>query len=221
MHHAKRFRYAVTMAAAGLILSGSALDAVAAEPSAPLAAKTAAATAAHSGGGQVSAAARTSTYLWFKKNSKNPSKSRLSLVYVQQGGDGRTHSFTVDSWRAGSGNGSTNTCARNKGWLPNGTYGIKAFYSAHNGGSHGVNGISWLLSNHKCHSGTNRTELFIHSEMRPNGTQGPRTGGDSPYRWDGDSDYKSNGCIKLKPSDIRELKGYRSNYPKPTKLYVS
>ncbi|WP_268257067.1 L,D-transpeptidase family protein [Streptomyces capitiformicae] len=129
----------------------------------------------------------------------------------------RTRSYTLDSWRAGSGNGSTNPCKRNAGWLPNGTYKIKQFYNNHNGGSRGVNGISWLLNDRKCHNGTPRTELFIHSEMLPNG----RPGGSEPYRWDGNSDYKSNGCIKLRPSDIRELKSYRADFPKPTRLFVS
>ncbi|MFF6828653.1 hypothetical protein OG739_36870 [Streptomyces longwoodensis] len=219
MHNVKRVRCAVTMAAAGLVLSGTAITAVAADSSSATAPKAAAATGTHSA--DVAAAGRSYTYLMFKKNSRNPSNSRLSLVYVNMNNPDHPHSYTVNSWRAGSGNGSKDTCARNRGWLPNGEYAIKAFYDHHNGGSHGVNGVSWLLSNHKCHSGTWRTDLFIHSEMRPNGTQGPRTGGDSSYRWDGNGDYKSNGCIKLKPSDIRELKGYRSGYPKPTRLFVS
>ncbi|MFF8928228.1 L,D-transpeptidase family protein [Streptomyces longwoodensis] len=165
--------------------------------------------------GSSTAATRSYTYLSFKKNSSNPTNSRLSLIYVQQSGD-RVHSFTVASWRAGSGNGSRNSCARNAGWLPNGTYKIRAFYNHHNGGPRGVNGISWLLNDARCSNGTPRTALFIHSEMLPSGAQGRS----EPYRWDGNSDYKSAGCIKLKPSDVRQLKGYRANYPHPTKLYV-
>ncbi|MCT9089654.1 hypothetical protein N4G70_12305 [Streptomyces sp. ASQP_92] len=213
MRKIKGFRYAVTLGAAALALSGTAVSAMAASSPAVPAAKTATA--------DTSAAARSYTYLTFKKNAGNPSNSRLSLVYVNMVNPDHPHSSTVDSWRAGSGSGSTNTCARNQGWLPNGEYGIRAFYSNHNGGAHGVNGVSWLLSDHKCHNGTWRTDLFIHSEMRPNGTQGPSTGGDSPYRWDGNGDYKSNGCIKLKPADIRQLMGYRANLPKPIKLFVS
>ncbi|GHG62230.1 L,D-transpeptidase family protein [Streptomyces griseocarneus] len=222
MNHVKRFTYAVTMATAALILPGPALNAVAAEaPTAPAAnVNTGAATNASSDDAS-SSAARSYTYLSFKKNPRDPSNSRLSLVFVQRIDADRQRTYTVDSWRAGSGNGSKDTCATNKGWLPDGTYDIKTFYNNHNGGSRGVNGISWLLSDHKCHTGKKRTELFIHSEMRPNGTQGPANGGDSPYRWDGDRDYKSNGCIKLKPSDIRELRGYRDTYPKPAKLYIS
>ncbi|MFC5144525.1 hypothetical protein [Streptomyces aureoversilis] len=50
-------------------------------------------------------------------------------------------------------------------------------------------------------------------QLRPDGTQGPKSGSDSPYRWDGDRDYKPNGCIKLKPSGIRDLKSCRDTYP--------
>lgn len=156
------------------------------------------------------------TYLQFKKNSSNPSNSKLSFIYVHTVND-IPHTTTVASWRAGSGSGSTNSCLRNKGWLPNGTYKIKQFYPHHNGGLHGVNGISWLLNDTTCWNGTPRTELFIHSEMKPDGTQGSA----EPYRWDGNSDYKSNGCIKLKPTDIRRLKELRNSYPLPKKLYVS
>ncbi|MEU4345893.1 L,D-transpeptidase family protein [Streptomyces sp. NPDC023838] len=128
------------------------------------------------------------------------------------------HTSTVASWRAGSGTGSTNSCLPNRGVLPRGTYPVKAYYPHHNGGLHGVNGISWYIGDKRCKpGGTNRTALFIHSEMLPSGGQGSA----EPYRWNGNSDYKSNGCIKLKPSDIRELQGYRAKFPRPTQLYVS
>lgn len=103
---------------------------------------------------------------------------------------------------------------------PSATYDIKTFDAHHPGGPHGVNGISWYIGNKRCKphgKGTNRTQLFIHSEMLPSG----KPGSSEPYRWDGNSDYKSNGCIKLKPADARDLMGYRSNYPHPGKLYVS
>jgi hypothetical protein len=163
------------------------------------------------------ASATRSTYLQFVKNAKNPSNSRLRLISLTTSNPDHPISRVVASWRAGSGSGSTDSCKRNTGWLPNGTYKIRVFYSHHNGGAHGVNGISWLLSDHRCHNGTWRTDLFVHSEMLPSGKQG----GSEPYRWDGNSDYKSNGCIKLEPSDIRQLAAYRSTYPKPTRLYVS
>ncbi|MFE9098747.1 hypothetical protein [Streptomyces sp. NPDC007264] len=162
------------------------------------------------------AASSNYSYLWFRKNSRNPANSRLEFVFVQDNGD-RHHVFTVASWRAGSGSGSTNSCLKNRGWLPNGTYKMLDFTKHHNGGAHGVNGIAWHISDHKCSNGTWRTDLFIHSEMLPSGRQGSS----EPYRWDGASDYRSNGCIKLKPADIRRLSDLRSSYPMPKKLYVS
>ncbi|MEU0846313.1 hypothetical protein ABZ370_43740 [Streptomyces sp. NPDC005962] len=160
------------------------------------------------------AAAGGHTYLQFTKRS-SPQNSRLSLVLVPASSPG--HPRTLGSWRAGSGNGSKDTCASNAGWLPNGTYKIQRFDNHHDGGLRGINGISWYVGDHECHSGHPRTELFIHSEMLPSG----RAGSSEPYRWDGNSDYKSNGCIKLKPSDIRKLRSlYTSGSPKPTKLYV-
>ncbi|MGW1159223.1 L,D-transpeptidase [Streptomyces sp. NPDC002519] len=161
------------------------------------------------------AASANYSYLEFKKGS-NPQNSRLYFVYVQASNPDHPHSHTVGSWRAGSGNGSKNTCASNAGWLPNGSYSIKAFYPHHNGGPHGVNGIAWYLGDHRCHSGHWRTDLFVHSEMLPSGS----AGSSEPYRWDGASDYKSNGCIKLKPSDIRALRDLQASYPDPRTLYV-
>lgn len=155
------------------------------------------------------------TYLEFDKGS-NPQNSRLYFVYVQGSNPDHPHIHTLGSWRAGSGNGSKDTCASNAGWLPNGTYSIKKYYPHHNGGAHGVNGIAWYLGDHKCHSGRWRTDLFVHSEMLPSG----KAGSSEPYRWDGNSDYKSNGCIKLKPSDIRALRDLQASYPNPHTLYV-
>ncbi|MFD8219733.1 hypothetical protein ACFV2U_40130 [Streptomyces sp. NPDC059697] len=162
------------------------------------------------------AASGNFSYLQFKKGS-NPQNSRLYFVFVQATNPDHVHSWTLGSWRAGSGTGSKNTCASNHGWLPNGTYTIKAFYKHHNGGLHGVNGIAWYIGNHNCQTGHPRTDLFVHSEMLPSGKAGTA----EPYRWDGNSDYKSNGCIKLKPADIRSLRDLQSGYPDPHKLYVS
>ena len=52
--------------------------------------------------------------------------------------------------------------------------------------------------------------------MLPDG----RAGSFEPYRWDGNSDYKSNECIKLKPSDIRQLRSLQTSYPSPHQLVV-
>ncbi|GHF17693.1 L,D-transpeptidase family protein [Streptomyces morookaense] len=158
------------------------------------------------------AAGSSYTYLEFKKGS-DPLNSRLRFVQVQRTSGDRTRTTVLDSWRAGSGNGSKDTCATNRGWLPDGTYTIGTYYPHHDGGPHGVNGIAWDIGNHKCHTGKWRTELFIHSRMLPGGAQGS-----GPYRWTGT--YTSNGCIKLSPHDIRELQSRWNNYPHPGKLYV-
>lgn len=202
-------RKSIAIAAAGVALAGAVSTLPAAAAARPATGGTAA--------DLTPTASHVSTYLTFKKNHKNPSNSRLSLVVLNTSNPDHPTSYTAGSWRAGSGNGSENTCKRNQGWLPNGTYRIRAFYRHHDGGPHGVNGIAWLLSDRRCWNGTPRTDLFIHSEMLPSGRQGHS----EPYRWDGVSDYRSNGCIKLKPSDIRQLAADRASYPAPTELYVS
>ncbi|MGI5403012.1 L,D-transpeptidase family protein [Streptomyces sp. CA-135486] len=170
------------------------------------------------------AKAKNFTYLSFKKNKKNPSNSRLSLVFVQQVNPDKVRTWTVDTWRAGSGLGTAknkigrNACVSNVGWLPNGTYKIKGYYNNFDGR---IKGHVWQLQDMRCKNGgkkgTKRDALFIHSEMRRDGSRGTS----EPQRWDGNSDYLSEGCIKLKPADIRELRDYRSVYPRPSKLYVS
>lgn len=168
------------------------------------------------------AAAKGTTYLSFKKNKKDPSNSRLSFYFIQQVTPDKTRTWLVDSWRAGSGLGTAHNeigrdgCKSFVGWLPSGTYNIRSFSDRFEGD---INGIVWRLSDKRCKgkSKTNRTALFIHSEMKKNG----QPGSTEKTRWDGNSDYTSNGCVKLKPADVRELKSYRSSYPKPTRLYVS
>ncbi|OAR23053.1 hypothetical protein A8W25_26385 [Streptomyces sp. ERV7] len=170
-------------------------------------------------GSTKAAASRSYTYLSFKINRKDTSNSRLSLVYVQVINPDKVRTYTVKTWRAGSGTGSTNACLKNRGVLPSGDYTIRSFEAHKDGGRGGIHGLAWYVGERPCkpHSKVNRDALFVHSEMLPNGKQGKS----EPYRWDGNSDYKSNGCIKLKPSDARDLAGFRSNYPHPGKLYVS
>ena len=99
--------------------------------------------------------------------------------------------------RAGSGNGNTNACVRNAGWLPDGGYNNEdsdsnshlSFYNK-TWGNPVVRGWVWDLGNKKCSNGTLRSELFIHSE----GTSG----------WT-ESNYKSEGCIKINQTDRSHL----------------
>ncbi|MEV6548388.1 hypothetical protein AB0M57_06705 [Streptomyces sp. NPDC051597] len=215
-----RFAYGavVAMAVAGIgALPAQASPAHAKTAQEQSAASATSATSTTSTSGKA-AASRSYTYLSFKINKKDTSNSRLSLVYVQVVNPDKVRTYTVKTWRAGSGTGSTNSCLKNRGVLPKGDYRIRSFEAHKDGGKGGIHGLAWYIGEHLCKPhGVKRDALFVHSEMLPNGKQGKT----EPYRWDGNSDYKSNGCIKLKPSDARDLAGFRSNYPHPGKLYVS
>ncbi|MFI6701723.1 L,D-transpeptidase [Streptomyces sp. NPDC050509] len=119
----------------------------------------------------------------------------------------------VADFRAGSGT-STSDCVRNEGWLPNGTYTIKGHYTSYNGRL--IKGYAIDIGSKKCHNGTPRTELFIHSEMTRSGGQGST----ESRRWDGTNDYKSNGCIKMHPEDIKKLFRNLKRNGWPTTLQV-
>ncbi|MEU2185173.1 L,D-transpeptidase [Streptomyces thermolilacinus] len=136
------------------------------------------------------------TTLKFTRNHGDPLNSRLAVV---RGGK------TVAVFRAGSGLGADhpqgrNECAREKGWLPAGTYAVGARTTRYNGSV--IKGYAIPLSDKTCENGrTPRTELFIHSEMTRDGGRGKPEG----QRWDGVNDYKSAGCVKLSPQDIKKL----------------
>lgn len=134
------------------------------------------------------AAPEAATQLVFDKNKSDQTSSRL---LVKKG------NRTLASYRAGSGY-STNACARQQGWLPNGNYSVLG-HERHKNSI--IKGYAIHISNHKCKNGTLRSGLFIHSEMTPGGGQG----GSESSRWDGVQDYKSLGCIKLRPADIKAL----------------
>ncbi|WEV23766.1 hypothetical protein OYE22_00165 [Streptomyces sp. 71268] len=149
-------------------------------------------------------------YLRFDKGSVT--NSRLELVKRTAGRD-----KVLKKYKAGSGQ-TKNTCAVGKGWLPNAE---KKPYAVewHRKNFDGIiNGLVIKLSDRKCHNGTKRTELFIHSEMKPNGKQGTI----ESERWTNSNpnDYYSNGCIKLNPTDIRDLFKRLDRIGWPKKLYV-
>lgn len=155
-----------------------------------------------------SAAAASSYYLKFHKNQRNQTKSALYLMKRVSGPD-----RVIKKYRAGSGV-TKNSCTRNAGWLPNGTYKIQ-FHQRHYNGSL-IKGYVIKISDKRCHNGTLRNDLFIHSEMTHSGGQGST----EPFRWDGPSDYKSSGCIKLKPAHIKNLFSTADSRGWPTKLKV-
>ncbi|MDX3640741.1 L,D-transpeptidase [Streptomyces sp. MB09-02B] len=155
-----------------------------------------------------SGAQAKSTY-YFKFDKSTNTNSRLYLIERRPEKPERA----IATWRAGSGHG-TDSCKKNVGWLPNGKYKIKKYNTTYNGSL--IKGYAFALENKKCSNGTNRTELFIHSEMKQNGN----AGNTEATRWDGDNDYKSAGCIKLKPADIKAVYKKAKSVGFPTQLTV-
>ncbi|MFB7454679.1 peptidoglycan-binding protein [Streptomyces sp. NPDC056194] len=157
--------------------------------------------------------------LQFSKNWKSPTYSKLSLVR-----DGKT----LKSWRAGSGK-NKDECASGVGWLPSGAYRVQAHFTNRDGNA--IDGYAIQLPDKPCRpkAGTKqkrviRTDLFIHSEMTRYGTQGKDTPGrDDADRWENANDYKSLGCIKLTPTDIKDLfkRLDQARWPKNLTLYVN
>ncbi|WP_327350515.1 L,D-transpeptidase [Streptomyces sp. NBC_01304] len=148
-------------------------------------------------------------YLVFNKNWSDQTKSSLTLYrYLSS----RDRVVKVDSWRAGSGS-NHNACRHNGGgWLPNGTYKIKTKQKNFDGTK--IKGYVMQLADFRCGNNQLRDELFIHSEMKKNGYPGSS----EQWRWtdSNPNDYYSAGCVKLRPSAIKEL----FEYAKPTKLVV-
>lgn len=158
----------------------------------------------------------------FDKNPTNPLNSTLTLrVWYNQPGPITAYQKT---WRAGSGNGSTNACTKRAGWLPNGSYSMTMLDNK----TGTVRGDVLQLPDKNCGNGTYRTELFIHSETNTDGTQcAARSGEDRDCRWEGDADFSSWGCIKLRPADLatlfstlRKYHGTQNGGRSPATLYV-
>ncbi|MER7049232.1 L,D-transpeptidase family protein [Streptomyces jumonjinensis] len=150
--------------------------------------------------------ASRAVHLKFDKSS--PSSSTLSVL---QGGTVKA------TFRAGSGS-ITNECTTGKGWLPNGTYTLGQHTRTYDGTK--IKGYAIRLPDKKCHNGTGRarTALFIHSEMNRNGSQGST----EQRRWTdtNPNDFYSEGCIKLRPADIRSLFNRLDRIGWPTTLTV-
>ncbi|MCX5397898.1 peptidoglycan-binding protein [Streptomyces sp. NBC_00102] len=124
--------------------------------------------------------------LRFARNWTKSQNSKLSLYR-----DGRL----VKSYRAGSGSGSTDECAKGKGWLPAGTYKVLGHQTNRDTR---IKGYAIRLQDKVCHPERGRKavlrgDLFIHSNMTKDGAS----------RWRGN--YASEGCVKLSPNDIRDL----------------
>ncbi len=146
----------------------------------------------------------------FDKNQKNPFASRLTFradALVGPRGKKKWVPIERASWRAGSGlgeRGGRDSCHRNTGWLPNGNY---SFVQHDRRKAPMINGRVFELQPKACRNGTRRQLLFIHTEQRSNNTQCRNRRGDDLCRWELPryNDYRSNGCIKLSPSDLKDL----------------
>ncbi|MET9778532.1 L,D-transpeptidase [Streptomyces sp. NPDC006367] len=156
--------------------------------------------------GAPAAAAAPATTLVFDKNQTTPTDSRLSVYKGKK---------LLATYRAGSGTGVKDDCARGKGWMPNGNWKIKLKSRTYNGNL--IKGYAVYLQDMKCSKGTvTRTEMFIHSEMNRDGSAGTS----EARRWDGAGDYKSNGCVKLNPTDIKKMFRLLDRNGWPTHLRV-
>ncbi|MEV0694590.1 L,D-transpeptidase [Streptomyces sp. NPDC050388] len=158
------------------------------------------------GAGSGAAEAAVATTLVFDKNQGDPTKSKLSVYQGKK---------LIAAYRAGSGTGVKDDCTRFKGWMPNGDWKIRSKTRTYNGSV--IKGYAVYLQDMRCSKKTaTRTEMFIHSEMNSDGSQG-RT---EARRWDGAGDYKSNGCVKLNPTDIKKMFRLLDRIGWPTHLRV-
>jgi hypothetical protein len=141
----------------------------------------------------------------FRKNHHDAHRSTLVWRVFRVSG-GTTTTVVRKSWRAGSGyfRNSTNACAKNRGWLPNGRY-RPALFSDYHGNV--IKGRAIYLGQKACANGTVRTALFIHTEQGDRSRQCPDRPGDQACRWEypRNNDYRSYGCIKMSPGDLRAL----------------
>ena len=141
----------------------------------------------------------------FDKFWRDPQHSTLVWRVWRGVGEDRTL-VEHRSWRAGSGftRRSTDACRRNDGWLPDGTYRprLVADYWGNL-----IKGRAIMLGQKACANGTMRTDLFIHTEQGAANRQCPDRPGDQVCRWEYPriNDYRSYGCIKLSPGDMKEL----------------
>src|SRR3954447_348598 len=141
----------------------------------------------------------------FHKNYQNTLRSHLTWQVFRESGGKRT-TLVSKSWRAGSGfsRTSTNSCRKNNGWLPDGTSRPR-LYSDYHGSL--IKGRAIYLGQKRCPNGTMRTALFIHTEQGAGNRQCPDRKGDQPCRWEYPqiNDYRSLGCVKLSPHDLKDL----------------
>lgn len=160
----------------------------------------------------VAAPAQSASSSWrgvmtFDKNQRSPADSRLTWALSRKQGKGPWEVVERRSWRAGSGmlgRAGKNSCTKNQGWLPNGTYAVRQ-HDDYPGNL--IKGRAFRLEDKSCPNGTRRVNLFLHTEQGARSRQCPDQGGDQVCRWEFPrfNDYKSAGCIKLAPGDLAQL----------------
>ena len=165
--------------------------------------------------------------LTFAKNRKSPANSAMTWRLAKRTPDGSWELTEEQSWRAGSGmlgKRGRDECIRSTGWLPNGTYTARQ-YDDYPGNL--IHGRAFRLSNKRCRNGTVRQNLFLHSEQGPGNHQCRDTRGDQACRWEypRHNDYKSWGCIKMAPGDLKEAvdlfqRHFRSGVTYPKSRFV-
>ena len=153
------------------------------------------------------AGARIRATITFNKNPDNPHRSTIVWKVERRGSHGSWRTVERRTWRAGSGfegRAATNECAKGRGWLPNGQY---SFIQYNDYSGQFIKGRAFYLGNKVCRNGTLRTELFIHTETGSHNRQCRDRKGDQRCRWEYPqvNDYKSNGCIKMSPPDLKRL----------------
>jgi hypothetical protein len=132
----------------------------------------------------------------FTKNSSAPDNSTLNLT-IREIINGVPKPPTINvTVRSGSGNGTTNSCVTDQGWLPNGTYHIQEAWTDYPGTT--VTKHAFELNDAWCYNNSvKRTALFIHSS----------------YPWSANH-YFSAGCIKVNNTDIDTLfNDYKAYFP--------
>lgn len=147
--------------------------------------------------------------LVFAKNHDDPFDSRLVWRLYERRGGGKERLVERRDWRAGAGlpgRGGKDPCVRSVGWPPDGSYRL-TFHRDYGGSA--IKGRAFRMDDKACRNGTVRQSLFIHTEQGAGSRQCADRPGDQLCRWEWPriNDYKSNGCLKMSPGDLRQLAG--------------
>lgn len=157
----------------------------------------------------------------FRKNPAHPFRSRVIWSAYRQRADHTWRLLERADWRAGSGFGgphTTDECVRGRGWLPDGRY---SFVQYDDYWGNLIKGRAFFLGNKACRNGTQRTELFIHTETGAGNRQCANRPGDQICRWEWPrvNDYRSAGCIKMSPHDLAALTRHYHRWFRPGVRY--